>query len=70
MQMGEGFEVGPQTPILIMIQVPFPLSRLQGRIQDFQIEGAQKVMCTRRTSRARNAKSLTAGVQGLLKAQT
>ena len=24
----------------------------QGRIQDFQIEGAQKIMCTHRTSRA------------------
>ena len=37
----------------------------QGRIQDFQIEGAQKIMCTRRTaSRARDAKSLTAGPYG------
>ena len=33
----------------------------QGRIQDFQIEGAQKIMCTQRTSQARSAKFLTAG---------
>ena len=26
----------------------------QGRIQDFQIEGAQKIMCRQRTSQARS----------------
>ena len=40
----------------------------QGRVQDFQIEGAQKIMCTPCTSRARSMKSITAGVQARLRA--
>ena len=40
----------------------------QGRIQDFQIEGAQKIinnliLCTQRTFRPRSMKSFTTGVQ-------
>ena len=35
----------------------------QGRIHDFQINGAQMVMCKQRTSRARSPKSITSGVQ-------
>ena len=36
---------------------------MQGRIQDFQVEGAQKILYAPRTSRA--PESLKAGVQGL-----
>ena len=44
-------------------------SHMQGRIQDFQIEEAQQIMCRQRTSGAGIAKYmyLTAGVQGPLK---
>ena len=38
----------------------------QGRVQDFQIEGAQEIMSTQRTSQARSVKSLSAGVKGPL----
>ena len=36
------------------------------RIKRKKIVGAQNIMCTQRTSRARSMKSLTAGVQGPL----
>ena len=38
----------------------------RGRIQDFQIEGVQNILCTQRTSRMPSAKSLMARVQGPL----
>ena len=40
------FDIGKATSTFMYVGI------LQERIQDFQIEGAQKIMCTQRTSRA------------------
>ena len=39
---------------------------VQGRIQDFQIEGAQDIMCTQGTFQGQSVKSLSTGVKGPL----
>ena len=41
------FYIGKATSTFMYVGI------LQGRIQDFQIEGAQKIMCMQRTSRAK-----------------
>ena len=51
--------------MMIWLRCDLGVSQTQGRIQDFQIEGAQKILCTQRTSQAQNAKSLIS-IQGPL----
>ena len=63
-QSDSHFEDGEPIWYSISFQYSFLFYISQGRIQDFHWGGEQKIMCVQR---AQNPKSLSAGIQGLLK---